>query len=76
MSVMAGGMAGDHLYVLLTFDAENSPQIVIEALGPATVIGMVTDVVRGVYTTDDGKKVAKIEVGAKFEQNSGMRIDA
>jgi hypothetical protein len=75
MGYMAGEMTGDHLYVLLTFE-DSDMQIVIEALGPATVIGMVTDVVNGIYTTKEGKKVSKIEVGAKFEQNSGMRIDA
>jgi len=66
MSDMAGGMTGDYLYVLLTFE-DTTSQLMIEALGPATVIGMVTDVVNGVYTTSDGKRPSKIEVGAKLE---------
>jgi hypothetical protein len=57
-------------YIVLTFTDDS--QVVIEALGPETVIGMVTDVVRGNYDDlrMDGKRVAKTEVGNQVDLRS------
>jgi hypothetical protein len=57
-------------YIILTFTDDS--QVVIEALGPETVIGMVADVVRGNYDEirpEDSKQVAKVEVGNQIDRS-------
>ena len=46
-------------YIVLSYD--NGSQVVVESLGPETVIGMVADVVRGNYENESN--VVKVEVG-------------
>jgi hypothetical protein len=48
--------------------------MVIEALGPETVLGMVADVMRGNYVNSAGKKVAKIEIGDMIDMGRQWRI--
>jgi hypothetical protein len=56
-------------YIILSFTDDS--QMVIEALGPETVIGMVADVVRGNYDElRDGKRVVKVEVGNQVDLRS------
>jgi hypothetical protein len=60
-------------YIVLTYEGNDS-QMVIEALGPETVLGMVADVMRGNYTSGAGKKVVKIEIGDMIDMGRQWRI--
>ena len=55
-------------YIVLTY--ANGGQSMLEAIGPETVIGMVTDVMRGSYndTEPSRSEVTKIEIGNAIEQ--------
>jgi hypothetical protein len=53
-------------YIALTY--KGGTQMLLESLGPETVIGMVSDVVRGNYTGNDGDPVTKIEIGDVMER--------
>jgi hypothetical protein len=57
-------------YIVLTFTDDS--QVVIESLGPETVIGMVADVVRGNYDELRGgaKQVVKVELANQVDLRS------
>jgi hypothetical protein len=63
-------------YIMLSYD--DGSQMVVEGLGPETVIGMVTDVVRGNYdeTTRQmmSKKVVKVEAGDMLDMGTRWAI--
>jgi len=60
-------------YIILTYDGGDN-QMVIEALGPETVLGMVADVLRNNYTSPSGKKVVKMEIGDMVDMGRQWRI--
>jgi len=60
-------------YIVLTYE-NNDSQMVIEALGPETVLGMVADVMRGNYVSPAGKKVVKIEIGDMIDMGRQWRV--
>jgi hypothetical protein len=60
-------------YIVLTYEGGDS-QMVIEALGPETVLGMVADVLRGNYVSPSGKKVVKCEIGDMVRDEHVWRI--
>lgn len=62
-------------YIILSYD--NGNQMVVEALGPETVLGMVADVLRGNYSVEDASsgfsvehKVVKIEIGDVLDRGN------
>ena len=60
-------------YIVLTYEGSDS-QMVVECLGPETVLGMVADVVRGNYVSPAGKKVVKVEIGDMVRDEHVWRI--
>jgi hypothetical protein len=57
-----------HVMKYIAFTYRSGTQMLLESLGPETVIGMVSDVVRGNYTGNDGDPVTKIEIGDVMER--------
>jgi hypothetical protein len=55
-------------YIILSY--ANGNQLVLEALGPETISGMVSDVMQGNYDKGDeaGGGVIKIEIGNEIER--------
>ena len=53
-------------YIVLSYS--NGSQVVVESLGPETVIGMVADVVRGNYENESN--VVKVEIGDVLDRGS------
>jgi hypothetical protein len=59
-------------YIVLTYEGGDQ-QMCIEAIGPETVIGIVTDVMRGNYN-EGQKRVTKIEAGDQMDHGYRMSI--
>jgi hypothetical protein len=55
-------------YIILTY--AHGGQIMLEAIGPETITGMVSDVMRGNYDKGDeaGGGVIKIEIGNEIDK--------